>query len=109
EAIMPDETLLLILGRPQGVESIAELAGFKGAVRGPSVTGGQEIVTARIDAQGGSMPGRWYGFDAASSIVVDTGDRETMAAIGGFRGQPLVDWVERGGHLVIAVGANWQA
>ena len=21
---------------------------------------------------------------------------------------PLVDWVERGGHLVVAVGANWQ-
>ncbi len=109
EAIMPDETLLLTLGRPQGVESIAELAGFKGAVRGPSDTGGQEIVTARIDAQGGSMPGRWYGFDAARAVIVDTGDRETLAALGGLRGQPLVDWVERGGHLVIAVGSNWQA
>ena len=55
------------------------------------------------------MPGRWYGYDAARAIVVDTGDRETMAALDGLRGQPLVDWVERGGHLVVSVGANWQA
>jgi len=109
EAIMPDETLLLTLGQPRGVESIAELPGFKGAARGPSASAGQEIVTARIDAQSGSIPGRWYGFDAARAVVVDTGDRETVAALGGLRGQPLVDWVERGGHLVIAVGANWQA
>src|SRR5262249_10122792 len=29
EAIMPNETLLLTMGRPQGVEAIAELTGFK--------------------------------------------------------------------------------
>ena len=55
------------------------------------------------------MPGRWYGYDAARAIVVDTGDRETIASLDALRGQPLVDWVARGGHLVVAVGANWQA
>ncbi len=57
----------------------------------------------------GFMPARWYGYDAARAIVVDTGDRETMASLDALRGQGLVDWVARGGHLVVAVGANWQA
>ncbi len=32
-----------------------------------------------------------------------------MASLDGLRSQALVEWVKRGGHLVIAVGANWQA
>ena len=32
-----------------------------------------------------------------------------IKALDGLRGQPLVDWVKRGGHLVVSVGANWQA
>jgi hypothetical protein len=111
DSIMPDESLILTLGRPLGVEVIPELPGFKAAAssRSPSRGASVEIVTARIDAQSGSMPGRWYGYDAARAIVIDTTDRETLAALDTLRGQPLVDWVERGGHLVVAVGANWQA
>ena len=79
--------------------------------RGQTVpaAGVEEIVTARIDPQNGSIPGRWYGYDAARAIVLDTDDREAMSALDALRGQPLVDWVERGGHLVVSVGANWQA
>ena len=110
ESIMPDETMILTMGRPQGVEMIAELPGFQSANRGPSRNAGEEIVTARIDAQTRiRCPARWYGYDAARAIVVDTGDRETVASLDALRGQALVDWVERGGHLVVAVGANWQA
>jgi hypothetical protein len=113
ESIMPDESLVLSMGRPQGIEAIAELPGFqinnRGINRARSNGSGVEIVTAHIDPQMGSMPGRWYGYDAARVIVVDTSDRETMSALDALRGQPLVDWVARGGHLVVAVGANWQA
>jgi hypothetical protein len=111
ESIMPDETLILTFGRPQGVETIAELPGFKSSStgRGAAPGAGVEIVTARVDPQSGSMPGRWYGYDGARAIVIDTSDRDTMAALDALRGRPLVDWVERGGHLVVAVGANWQA
>ena len=110
EALMPNESLILTLGRPQGVEAMVELPGFKVAARGPYTAAAvEEIVTARIDAQSGSIPGRWYGYDAARAIVLDTNDREAMAALDACAGRPLVDWVERGGHLVVAVGANWQA
>ena len=81
ESIMPDETMILTMGRPHGVEMIVELPGFQQAKRGTSRSGGEEIVTARIDAQLGFMPARWYGYDAARAIVVDTGDRETMASL----------------------------
>ncbi len=108
-AIMPSETLLLILGQPQGVDGIKALPGFKGAGRDPNQSGALEIVTARIDPFVGLMPGRWYGYDAARAVIVDTNDREILKSLDALRSQPLVDWVARGGHLVISVGANWQA
>jgi hypothetical protein len=107
-SIMPNETLILTLGRPQGIETMVELPGFKVPASGPNGSAVDEIVTARIDAQTGMLPGRWIGYDAARAIVFDTNDRQALTALDALRGQPLVDWVERGGHLVVAVGANWQ-
>jgi hypothetical protein len=109
DSIMPYENLILTMGRPQGVEAIAQLPGFKGGAPSRSNSGLEEIVTARIDTQGGSVPGRWYGYDGARAIVVDTGDKSVLSALEGLRGQAIVDWVARGGHVVVAVGANWQA
>ncbi len=107
-SIMPNETLILTLGRPQGIETMVELPGFKVPATGPNSPAVDEIVTARIDTQSGMLPGRWIGYDAARAIVLDTNDRQALTALDALRGQPLVDWVERGGHLVVAVGANWQ-
>jgi hypothetical protein len=109
ESIMPGETLILTMGRPQGVDSIKDLPGFQTGPRANYRTTGAEVLTARIDPKTGSMPGRWYGYDAARAVVIDTADRETLAALDALRGQPLVDWVARGGHLIVSVGANWQA
>jgi hypothetical protein len=109
ESITPNETLILTMGRPQGVESIKDLPGFQSAPRGNSRSAGPEILSARVDPQSGFMPGRWYGYDAAKAVVIDTSDRDTLQALDALRGQPLVDWVARGGHLVVSVGANWQA
>jgi hypothetical protein len=110
ESIMPNETLVLTMGRPQGVESIKDLPGFQtSAARTNYRNALPEVLTARIDPQTGSMPGRWYGYDAAQAVVIDTADRETLSALDALRGQPLVDWVARGGHLIVSIGANWQA
>jgi hypothetical protein len=106
-ASMPDELVILTLGRPNGLDGIAGLPGFKSGGSADN-NPGQELITARVDIQGGMMPGRWYGYDTASVIVVDTSDRDVIGALDNLHGKPLVDWVERGGHLVVAVGSNWQ-
>ena len=99
-----DETLLLTLGQPQGVEEIPGLPGF-GA--GQRQAGPARSTVARLGSElTRSMPGRWYGYDAAEAVVVDTNDREVMAALDASRGQALVEWVRRGGHLVVAVGGR---
>ena len=51
ESIMPNETLLLMMGRPQGVEAIKDLPGFQSSGRAASRNGGPEILTGRIDPQ----------------------------------------------------------
>ena len=111
-ALMPQEMLILTMGRPQGVEALTELPGFRqGGQPGPygARRVGGELVLARIDTQMGRLPGRWYGFDAARAIVLDTADREVLSALDGGRGLAMVEWVRRGGHLVVSVGSNWQA
>lgn len=107
-SLMPDEMLILTLGQPMGVDQIALLPGFAGRGAGGPGMGARVLVT-RIDPQAGQIPGRWYGFESANAIVIDTNDRQVLQALDALRGQALVDWVQHGGHLVIAVGDNWQA
>jgi len=109
EVIMPDEMLILTLGQPLGVDQLLSLRGFTVGGKGETRPGAAELVVARIDAEGDQIPGRWYGFDAAHAIVVDTDDRASLQALEGLRGQALVEWVKHGGHIVVAVGGNWQA
>ena len=104
--IMPDETLLLTLGKPSGVDQVAGLPGFGNKT--DLSPGQQELTVAHVEPQSGTLPGRWYGYDAADAIVIDTNDKELMEALS-VRGQAIVEWVARGGHLVVALGANWQS
>jgi hypothetical protein len=105
DPILPDEALVVTLGRPQGVDQIVALPGYAGDGKN---AGSEPMVVAGFDPAAGPMPGRWYGYDAADAVVVETNDRALVEALG-TRGQALADWVARGGHLVVAVGGNWQA
>jgi hypothetical protein len=109
EVIMPNETLILTMGQPIGVDQIPNLPGFATARQNRQGASGPEIVVARLDSQQDAIPGRWYGYEAAMAIVVDTGDREVLQSLDALRGQALADWVKRGGHLVVSVASNWQA
>ncbi|MDR3620066.1 MAG: hypothetical protein P4L85_12005 [Paludisphaera borealis] len=109
KSVMPYESLIVIAGQPQGIDQIPTAAGFQQAGSTIANSGDAEIVVTRLDIDGDRVPGRWYGFDGAQAVVLDTSDRATLDMIDGLRGQALVEWIKRGGHLVISVGANWQA
>ena len=108
-AIMPDDSMIVITGQPQGIDQVPAAGGFEQASSTMANSGDAEIVVSRLDIEGDRVPGRWYGFDGARAVVLDTSDRATLDLIAGLRGQALVEWVQRGGHLVVSVGANWQA
>jgi hypothetical protein len=98
-----NQMLLVTLGNPQGVSGIPGVSGVKDESN--RLNGDLVMVVAMSVPDG--LPGRWYGYDAADAVVIDTNDRDVMDALA-QRGQALKTWVRNGGHLVVSVGANWQ-
>ncbi len=103
DVIGAEETVLLTLGKTQGVELIPTLSGYSA----DQTASTRSIVVEPIDLGDDQLPGRWYGYDSVEAVILDTNSAEAMTALSG-RGKALRDWVERGGHLVLSVGENWQ-
>lgn len=108
DIIAPDVTVILTLGQALGVDQLPNLPGFANSRQAANLAGAELSIT-RIDPQAAPLPGRWYGLDMVHAIVIDTADRAALQEISGPRAQTLVDWVRHGGHLILSVGANWQA
>ncbi len=101
---------VVTLGRPQGVESIPSLPGYNANKQNAATPGrAREVSISHLDPIDDLLPGRWYGYDSVDVVVVDANDRPALASINAGRGEALRQWVERGGHLVVAVSGNWQA
>jgi hypothetical protein len=111
DSLAQDDYQVLALGHPAGVELISGLPGFNADKNTAAASNGRarEVVVAKLLAIDDLLPGRWYGFDAVDVVVVDTNDKEMLATLSGNRGEALRQWVQRGGHLVVAVSSNWQA
>ncbi len=103
--IEADDLLLITLGKPLGVEMIPSVSGFSPGPNAP----GTPVTVGGFDTIGNALPDRWYGYDGAVAIVLDTNDRGVMKELATPRGLALEEWVKRGGHLVVAIGGNWQA
>jgi hypothetical protein len=88
------------LPRPTGAEQPAGLRG-----------GRVELGTITDFAQ---LPDQWFGYEAADLVVLNTGNGEFLQKLFGDGGSDsdrgrraaLVEWVRRGGRLVVGVGAN---
>jgi hypothetical protein len=105
DSLPADKIVIGTLGHAQGVDTIPALSGFATndqAGRGDSFV---QVIPLRVPD---GIPARWYGYDALEALVIDTNDKDVMAALDAGRGEALQAWVRSGGHLVIAVGGNWQ-
>ena len=111
EPLSQDDYQLLSLGRPAGIDMIPSLPGYNANKANNAVPGSRarEVLVPRLQAIDDLLPGRWYGYDAVDVVVVDTNDKEMLATLSGNRGEALKQWVQRGGHLVVAVSSGWQA
>jgi len=111
ESLSQEDYQVLTLGSPSGVDQIPGLPGFNANKTNNAVPGGRarEVIVPRLQAIDDLLPGRWYGYDAVDVVVVDTNDKAMLSTLSGSRGEALKQWVMRGGHLVVAVSANWQA
>jgi hypothetical protein len=112
--IYSDDIAVLGLGKAQGIELLPGLPGLNGGrnlLNGQNTTSAASVVEVLkltgLDAN--LLPGKAIGYDALDAIVVDTNDKELMTALNASRGETIKEWVGQGGHLVVAVGSNWQA
>jgi hypothetical protein len=103
ESLHRSQSLVLRLGNPSGLEQVGELAKYKD----PRGTSGSELRVVRTRVPDG-LPGRGQGYDSLEAVVIDTNDRTVLDALAGGAALALRDWVRQGGHLILAVGANWQ-
>ena len=112
ESIGQGDYQLVTLGHPYGVEGIPKIPGFNASPSNPANNGrAREVAVTQISSLGAAdqLPGRWYGYDSADAVVIDTNDAETLSALNGGRIEAIRQWVERGGHLIVAVSSRWQA
>jgi hypothetical protein len=100
------QTVIGILGNPRGVDEILTLPGFAPGSNPANRMQESDFRVIRFRTE--ALPGRWYGYDAAEMIVLDTNDQNVLSALGGTRPKALREWVWNGGHLVVAVASNWQ-
>jgi hypothetical protein len=83
----------------------------EGETTGP-LRGGRVELAAITDV--GMLPDQWFGYDAADVVVLTTSSAEFTERLFGEKGSAadkakraaLLEWVRRGGRVVVAVGAN---
>jgi len=111
ESIGQTDYQLVTLGHPYGVEGIPKLPGYNATPGNPGNGRAHEVAVTQISSLGAAdqLPGRWYGYDSADAVVIDTNDAETLNALNGGRIEAIRQWVERGGHLIVAASSRWQA
>jgi hypothetical protein len=55
------------------------------------------------------LPTRWFGYDSVDLLILSTGNKDFTEKLLGDRNrrkEAIVEWVERGGHLIISTGKH---
>ncbi len=108
QALGPGQALLLSFGKASGIEDVPTAAGLGADPNAPALGQNSTIAVASVRIPNG-VPGRWYGYSAAQTIVLNANDHAAVDALDGLKGEALKEWVHQGGHLVVALGEGWQS
>jgi hypothetical protein len=104
-----NEILYLSAGsRLSGLRRMANLVNQEAEKQGSPRSQYYHPRTAYVDDIEG-LPARWFGYDAVDVMFLTTGNREFTTKLHddqGHRREALAEWVQRGGHLVVAAGNN---
>jgi hypothetical protein len=113
EILEPREVLYLTLGSPLHGLKVAPKP--EAAEKAPQAGNPEEDVPlpgfATIENVA-DMPDRWFGYEAVDVIVITTSRDEFVEQLldmSKARRDALLDWVRRGGKLVLSVGRNQQS
>lgn len=101
----PEIAVGLVVGR-----RVAGLADYARRAQGSEnyLPGGHEVTEFATDLEPEDLPDRWAGLAAFENIVWTTANPADLTSA---RSEALIEWVRRGGHLVIclpATGQVWQ-
>ncbi len=110
--VKPREALqyvvLAIGGAPAGFE-LPKAASVGGVEVGPLRNGRIEL--AHI-ADLAHLPDHWFGYDAADLVILNTSNADLLAKLFGGESrkrEALLEWVRRGGRLVVSIGTSARA
>ncbi|MGH7227222.1 MAG: hypothetical protein ACRELF_28735, partial [Gemmataceae bacterium] len=113
EILEPRELLYLTIGSP--LHGLKAASKPEAAAAAPQADEPGEAIAvpgfASIENVA-DMPDRWFGYDAVDAIVLTTSrDKfvEQLLDMNKARRDALLDWVRRGGRLVLSVGRNQQS
>ncbi len=98
DALASNDELVLTVGPAPGLDGLAHLVrgGEHGALR-----------IARLDDTS-TLPTRWYGYDGIDMLVFATAREDAYGGLStdGAQRAALFEWIERGGRMVLSVGAQ---
>jgi hypothetical protein len=113
QVVPPGNVLFLTVG--PGLAQLKEAARkldrpAPGAPQADDERGRRQFVQAETVA---ALPDRWFGYDAVDVVVLGTGSRALVEGLlqegAAARRSALLEWVRRGGRLIVSVGRNHQA
>jgi hypothetical protein len=113
EILEPSEVLYLTLGSP--LHGLKTASKPEAAEPQPQPENKGEDVPAPGFASienVADMPDRWFGYEAVDTIVITTSSEKFVGQLlemNKARRDALLDWVRRGGRLVLSVGRNHQS
>ncbi len=109
EVLDPQVQVVATIGEAVGIAGLVDRSEFQPSdeQRGNFLNAQSLLYVTSVRIPEG-IPDQWYGYDGVDVLVLNTNDRAALDSLQDFRNLSLIDWIRRGGHLVVTIGDNAQ-